>query len=51
MWDAVGATLAVGARVRLDCGDGIKQEGEYYGDGNRIDGDGCSSSCRKIAVK
>lgn len=28
------------------CGDGIKQPNEECDDGNRIDGDGCSASCR-----
>ncbi|RYZ01691.1 MAG: DUF4215 domain-containing protein [Myxococcales bacterium] len=42
---------AAGCVIGAYCGDGIKQEGEYCDDGNRVDGDGCSSSCRKIVVK
>jgi cysteine-rich repeat protein len=40
-----------GCVIGAYCGDGIKQEGEYCDDGNRIDGDGCNSSCRHIVVK
>ena len=29
----------------LDCDNGIVEAGESCDDGNRIDGDGCSSSC------
>ncbi|MFM7735852.1 MAG: myxococcus cysteine-rich repeat containing protein, partial [Alphaproteobacteria bacterium] len=29
------------------CGDGKKQKGEECDDGNRVDGDGCSSFCRR----
>lgn len=33
------------------CGDGILQEGEACDDHNRVNGDGCSSTCRKEVVK
>jgi fibro-slime domain-containing protein len=42
---------AEGCVIGAYCGDGIKQEGEYCDDGNRVDGDGCNSSCRHIVVK
>jgi fibro-slime domain-containing protein len=33
------------------CGDGIVQPGEDCDDGNRLDGDGCGSSCRFLVVR
>jgi len=33
------------------CGDGIQQEGEACDDHNRVNGDGCSSTCRKEVVR
>ncbi len=33
------------------CGDGVKDPAEACDDGNRIDGDSCSSSCRRVVVK
>ena len=42
---------AEGCVIGAYCGDGIEQEGEDCDDGNRLDGDGCGSSCRNIVVK
>jgi fibro-slime domain-containing protein len=33
------------------CGDGIQQEGEACDDHNRVNGDGCSSTCRKEIIR
>lgn len=33
------------------CGDGIVQEGEACDDHNRVNGDGCSSTCRKEIIR
>ena len=42
---------AQGCVIGAYCGDGVVQEGEYCDDGNRLDGDGCGSSCRHVVVK
>lgn len=41
---------APGCVLGPSCGDGIVQEGEQCDDGNRLDGDGCGSSCRNIVL-
>jgi cysteine-rich repeat protein len=41
---APGCTLGSG------CGDGVVQAGEDCDDGNRLDGDGCGSSCRNLIL-
>jgi fibro-slime domain-containing protein len=42
---------AEGCVIGPYCGDGIEQDGEDCDDGNRLDGDGCGSSCRNVVVK
>jgi fibro-slime domain-containing protein len=39
-----------GCRLGPSCGDGIVQDSEDCDDGNRIDDDGCGSSCRHILL-
>jgi len=41
---------APGCVLDVGCGDGVVQEGEDCDDGNRLDGDGCGSSCRHLVV-
>jgi fibro-slime domain-containing protein len=40
-----------GCKLTEFCGDGIVQAGEDCDDGNRVDGDGCDSSCRVLVVR
>jgi cysteine-rich repeat protein len=56
---SVSGLLKAGARIDLNlqlsvspaiCGNGILESGEQCDDGNRVSGDGCSSSCKLETV-
>lgn len=40
-----------GCKLGSYCGDGIKDPGEDCDDGNRVEGDACPNSCRKIVIR
>src|SRR5690606_17911315 len=48
----IDSTCAANGEVCIydDCGDGELQPGELCDDGNKTDGDGCSSDCKSIEV-